>query len=81
MQMLSKSPVTTNSTNDDNLQHRGMLDIRVGTCIVKLVYACLPLLSYSCAKVIISINNVDVFRGKKIATILCPTDHTRMLSG
>ena len=43
-----------------------------GTCLVRLVNACLPLLSYSCAKVIISINNVDIYRNKKIATILCP---------
>ena len=52
--------ITSNSSHDDNLQHSGMLDIRVGTCIVRLVNACLPLLGYSCAKVTISINNVDI---------------------
>ena len=40
--------------------------------MVTQVNACLPLLSYSCAKVIISINNVDTYRNKKITTILCP---------
>ena len=52
-----------------------MLDFRVGTCTVRLVYACLPLLSHSCAKVITSINNVDIilYRNKIIGTILCPS--------
>ena len=68
--MLSKSSVIAH--NDDNLQHRGLLAIRVWHCMVKIVNSCLPLLSYSSARVIISKNNVDIYRNKKIATILCP---------
>ena len=52
--------ITSNSTNDDNLQHSGMVDFRVGTFIVRLVNACLPLLGYSSAMVIIAINNEDI---------------------
>ena len=37
--------ITSSSTNDDNLQHRGMLKIRVGIFIVRLMNVCLPLLS------------------------------------
>ena len=43
-----------------------------GNCMVKLVNVRLPLLSYSSAKVITSINNADICRKKNIASTLCP---------
>ena len=68
--MLSTSPVIAQMMTIYNIEECSLF--AYGTFMVKLVNACLPLLSYSSAMVIILINNVDICRNKKIATILCP---------